>query len=493
MRSFNTTPAYSDPDGDALSKIKITSLPSHGTLTLSGSGVSVNDEIAAANIGNLLYTPQPNYNGPDSFGYNASDGKDYALVSKSVNITIIAVNDRPVLAGIEGTALSYKEGDAATAITSSITVSDVDNTTQASATVSITSGLSASEDVLSFTNNGSTMGNIASSYNSTTGVLTLTSAGATATLAHWQSALRAVKYKNTSSNPSTAARTVSFVINDGSANSTAVTRNIAVTAVNNPPVIASIEGTALSYKEGDAATAITSSITVSDVDNTTQASATVSITNNFASGEDVLSFTNNGSTMGNIASSYNSTTGVLTLTSAGATATLAQWQSALRVVKYKNTSSNPSTAARTVSFIINDGSANSTAVTRNIAVTAVNNPPVIASIEGTALSYKEGDAATAISGTITVADVDNTTQASAMVSITSGLSASEDVLSFTNDGSTMGNIVSSYNSTTGVLTLTSAGATASLAQWQSALRAVKYKNTSSNPSTAARTVSFYDK
>ncbi len=136
VRSFNTTPAYSDPDGDALSKIKITSLPSHGTLTLSGSGVSVNDEIAAANIGNLLYTPQPNYNGPDSFGYNASDGKDYALVSKSVNITIIAVNDRPVLAGIEGTALSYKEGDAATAITSSITVSDVDNTTQASATVS---------------------------------------------------------------------------------------------------------------------------------------------------------------------------------------------------------------------------------------------------------------------------------------------------------------------------------------------------------------------
>ena len=56
------------------------------------------------------------------------------------------------------------------------------------------------------------------------------------------------------------------------------------------------------------------------MDNATLASATVSITGNFVSGEDVLGFVN-GAGMGNIAGAYNAATGVMTLTSAGATAT----------------------------------------------------------------------------------------------------------------------------------------------------------------------------
>ena len=61
--------------------------------------------------------------------------------------------------------------------------------------------------------------------------------------------------------------------------------------------------------------------------------------------------------------------------------------------------------------------------------------------------------------------------------------ASEDVLSFTNVPATMGNIAGAYNAGTGVMTLTSAGSTATLAQWQAALRAVQYSNSSDNPST----------
>jgi hypothetical protein len=53
----------------------------------------------------------------------------------------------------------------------------------------------------------------------------------------------------------------------------------------------------------------------------------VSITGNFHSGEDVLAFSNTSAvTYGNIAASYNAGTGVLTLTSSGGIATLAQWQ-----------------------------------------------------------------------------------------------------------------------------------------------------------------------
>ena len=99
-----------------------------------------------------------------------------------------------------------------------------------------------------------------------------------------------------------------------------------------------------------------SGVTVDDVDDATLASGTVAITSGFHSGQDVLAFTNDGSTTGNVAGSYDAATGVLALTSAGATATLSQWQAALRSVTYTNVSQAPNTASRTVSFVVNDAS-----------------------------------------------------------------------------------------------------------------------------------------
>jgi VCBS repeat-containing protein len=56
--------------------------PSHGTLDL-------NDD------GSYTYTPAEDYNGPDSFTYNATDGTDDSNVA-TVSITVNAVNDAPV-------------------------------------------------------------------------------------------------------------------------------------------------------------------------------------------------------------------------------------------------------------------------------------------------------------------------------------------------------------------------------------------------------------
>ncbi|WP_460940415.1 DUF4347 domain-containing protein, partial [Pandoraea terrae] len=117
---------------------------------------------------------------------------------------------------------------------------------------------------------------------------------------------------------------------------------------------------------------VDSGVTFSDSDNTTLASGKVAISGNFQSGEDVLAFTNDGATMGNITASYNSTTGVLSLTSSGASATIAQWQAALRSVTYTDSSDAPNTSNRTISFTVNDGTSDSNAATKTVSVTAVD-------------------------------------------------------------------------------------------------------------------------
>ena len=158
------------------------------------------------------------------------------------------------------------------------------------------------------------------------------------------------------------------------------TAGITVTAVNDAPTVTASVGSA-AFTEADGATStpvvVDSGLTLADSDSPSLASATVSITGNFQSTQDVLSFTNDGATMGNISASYSSGTGVLTLSSSGSSATLAQWQAALRSVTYTNSSDTPSTATRTISFVANDGSLDSAAATRTVSVASVNDTPVI--------------------------------------------------------------------------------------------------------------------
>ena len=47
--------------------------------------------------GSFIYTPVANYNGPDSFSYQVSDGIDKSAPT-TVNITVTSVNDAPVVA-----------------------------------------------------------------------------------------------------------------------------------------------------------------------------------------------------------------------------------------------------------------------------------------------------------------------------------------------------------------------------------------------------------
>ncbi|MEC5387334.1 DUF4347 domain-containing protein, partial [Uliginosibacterium sp. H3] len=388
----------------------------------------------------------------------------FSTATASPSITVNAVNDAPVVTNTSST-LAYTENAAATIIDSALTISDVDSTTLTGATITISANYSSSQDVLAFTNQ---LG-ITGSWNSGTGVLTLSG---TTTVANYQTALRSITYYNSSDNPSTSTRTVTFTVNDGSATGSD-TRDISVTAVNDAPVVTTT-GTTLSYTENAAATAIDNALTISDADSTNMTGATITISANYSSSQDVLAFTNQ---LG-ITGSWNSGTGVLTLSG---TTTVANYQTALRSITYYNSSDNPSTATRTVTFTVNDG-ATTGSNTRNISVTAVNDAPVVTTT-GSTLAYTENAAATAIDNALTISDADSTNMTGATITISANYSSSQDVLAFTNQ---LG-ITGSWNSGTGVLTLSG---TTTVANYQTALRSITYYNSSDNPSTATRTVTF---
>ena len=54
---------FADIDGDSLAHVTIATLPDAGTLTLDGNAVSAGDDIAEADIGNLVFTPATNASG----------------------------------------------------------------------------------------------------------------------------------------------------------------------------------------------------------------------------------------------------------------------------------------------------------------------------------------------------------------------------------------------------------------------------------------------
>ena len=163
--------------------------------------------------------------------------------------------------------------------------------------------------------------------------------------------------------------------------------SITITGTNDAPVMTA--SGSLSYTENQAATAINSALTITDVDSSNLTGATVSITSNFATGQDVLAFTNQNGITG----SYNAGTGVLTLSGA---ATVAQYQTALRSVTYSNSSDNPSTTARTISFQVDDGAAAnhaSNVATTTVTVAAVNDAPTTSglAITETSISFVAAD------------------------------------------------------------------------------------------------------
>ena len=149
--------------------------------------------------------------------------ENFVLSSDGNGGTLVTLVGTPSISGA-GNTTYWTQGQAPAAIDSTLSVSEANGTTLSGATVAITSGLLAG-DQLNFTNQNGITG----SYNASSGVLTLTGV---ATIAEYQQALLSVTYNSTSSSPSEAGadsqRTISWQVSNGFTNSNAATSTVDV-------------------------------------------------------------------------------------------------------------------------------------------------------------------------------------------------------------------------------------------------------------------------
>ncbi len=130
------------------------------------------------------------------------------------------------------------------------------------------------------------------------------------------------------------------------------------------------------------------------------------------------------------------------------------------------------------------GGTNTNGAEQTVCNIVFNNLPVLSSIESSPLNYTEGQAAVAITSNLKIRDADNAMLDSAVVKIAQNYVKSEDILTFTNANG----ITGTWDNTEGVMTLTGV---ASIADYQNALRTVKYQNlNTANPYTFNRKISF---
>ncbi|HVR38155.1 MAG TPA: hypothetical protein VMU84_03610, partial [Thermoanaerobaculia bacterium] len=377
--------------------------------------------------------------------------------TQTTTINVVATNDAPVLT-VTGSP-TFTENGAAVNPAATANIVDVDDANMESATIQITGNFQSGADVLAFVNTV----NISGSFVGDT--LTLTGSD---TKAAYIAALQSITYTNTSENPSTSPRTLTWTVNDGTDPSNAQTTTITVNATNDAPVL-SVTG-AVTHNEGGGATNVATAATITDVDDTNIESATIQITGNFASGQDVLSFVNTV----NISGSFVSDT--LTLTGSD---TKANYQAALLSVQYTNTSDTPSTLQRTLTWKVNDGSTDSNTQTTTINVVATNDAPVL-TVTGSP-TFTENGVAVNPAATANIVDVDDANMESATIQITGNYAGAQDVLSFVNTVNISGSFVGD------TLTLTGSDTKAA---YIAALQSITYTNTSENPSTALRTLTW---
>ncbi|MCV7372433.1 hypothetical protein H5P33_06875 [Mycolicibacterium arabiense] len=345
----------------------------------------------------------------------------------------------------------YTSGGTPVVLDANLMIVDIDSTSASGATVTI-GGYTAGVDTLGF--NGS--GPISGAFDAATGVLTLSG---TASIAEYQAALRSVTFSSTAT---VGVKPVTIVLTADGATSAPglVTVTVATlpTSTNLPSVIATTP--VKLYTSGGAPVVLDANVTIVDVDSTTASGATVTI-GGYTNGADTLAY--NG--LGPISGAFDAATGILTLSG---TASIAEYQAALRSVTFASTA-GVGVKAVTIELTADGVESAPGLVTVTVATLPVstNLPSVIATTP--VKLYTSGGTPVVLDANLTIVDADSTSASGATVTI-GGYSNGADTLSYNG----FGPITGLFDPATGVLTLTG---TASIAQYQAALRSVTFAST----------------
>ena len=116
--SFSTalfSSAYSDVENNPFTSLTVATLPATGSLKLGGTAVTAGQQIAAADLGNLTYTPASNETGVKTFTVRAFDGSALSAPT-TVSVVLSGVNDAPALGAVslkvnEDATLTFASAD----------------------------------------------------------------------------------------------------------------------------------------------------------------------------------------------------------------------------------------------------------------------------------------------------------------------------------------------------------------------------------------------
>jgi PKD repeat protein len=381
-------------------------------------------------------------------------------------VTIVPQNDAPVFSSV-GNAVAYTEGDSAITLVPAPVIVDVDDTQLENAKVVISGNYQSDADFLFFESTE----RISGVFFPQTATLQLSGMD---TLSAYETAFQSITYLNTSDNPSSLNRTFSISVNDGDIDSALIMQSLTLTAINDPPVL-SPTTTSITCSE-NIPIAIAPDLLIIEPDNTQLQNAVVQFVEGYqyTNTEDLLIFSDTA----NITSLWQASTGTLSLSG---TATVAQYQNALKSIQYQNTSDTPKTYTRLIRMVINDGLAQSTPITQTIYVEAVNDHPVVTG-GGQTITYIENSAKKPVADDFSITDKDDGNLISATVYIENGLQKGMDILSLGVSG-----FYTTYYPDSGVLNITG---NRPKALYEAALNTVLFHNISENPTSDNRQIAF---
>ncbi|MFM1749711.1 MAG: hypothetical protein RLZZ188_3377, partial [Verrucomicrobiota bacterium] len=265
----------------------------------------------------------------------------------TVQVTVTAVNDVPLVdldatASGTGYSVSYTHGtDAVPLAAASVTVTDVDSPTLASATVTLTNPKTG--DVLATTT-------LPAGITATVSGSTLTLSGA-ASPSTYQTALRAVTFANPAGNADTTTRVINVTVNDGTASSVVAVATITARTLNRPSALTPDSATNgpsdATYVEGSLPVLVAPRLTLADLDEwQTFTGATVTITSGSEAGDRLLA----NVTGTPIAAAYDAATKRLSLSG---TASRAAYEAVLKSARFDSLQ-NPTDRDRALAFTITD-------------------------------------------------------------------------------------------------------------------------------------------